>query len=465
MSFIRKCLLCITDYCSNCTLAGLRYIVNHKLHITERLFWFICFVLSVFGSYSLISEYQNNFESKAVSIVYESLSPNNKIEFPTISVCDTYSDEHARKDIEEYVQKLGTDLSGEYNYDIEMLVSLIIYPTEHHEGLLRAKCTKYLECSECAQCPTKDYRKLAKRFTLKCSQLFINCSLSNKPFDCCQYFLPLITPFGKCFLLNSGSESWLDTNMDQSNDEPLMEISIKRPIKVSILNKEDLPVKGIQKLSFVVLNTGEQKIIEIRIDNTVNDADVRTISPEYRKCRFTDEVLPNTEYKVYSFSACLADCIRIHQLRICNCTLYTFLPLEKESIQECNFDGYLCLEKNSMVNPEPKSLMPWPNNKYTCDCLPSCTESDFNLIYESSSRTNYPRSFTIKIPKFPTEQFRRQALRTQLDVVVTIGGILGLFLGASILSGIEIIYHFLIRTFISYIYTRTVSEEISVTII
>lgn len=46
---------------------------------------------------------------------------------------------------------------------------------------------------------------------------------------------------------------------------------------------------------------------------------------------------------------------------------------------------------------------------------------------------------------WPTNQYRRQALRTNLDVVVSIGGILGLFLGASILSAIEFVYYFTVR--------------------
>lgn len=46
---------------------------------------------------------------------------------------------------------------------------------------------------------------------------------------------------------------------------------------------------------------------------------------------------------------------------------------------------------------------------------------------------------------WPTNQYRRQALRTSLDVIVSIGGILGLFLGASLLSAIELIYYFTIR--------------------
>lgn len=52
---------------------------------------------------------------------------------------------------------------------------------------------------------------------------------------------------------------------------------------------------------------------------------------------------------------------------------------------------------------------------------------------------------TMSMSMWPTNQYRRQALRTNLDVIVSIGGILGLFLGASLLSAIEFIYYFTIR--------------------
>lgn len=59
-------------------------------------------------------------------------------------------------------------------------------------------------------------------------------------------------------------------------------------------------------------------------------------------------------------------------------------------------------------------------------------------------------TISVTMPEFATERYRRQALRTRLDVVVTIGGILGLFLGASILSGIEFIYYFTLRLWNNY---------------
>lgn len=49
----------------------------------------------------------------------------------------------------------------------------------------------------------------------------------------------------------------------------------------------------------------------------------------------------------------------------------------------------------------------------------------------------------------PTQRYYRQAVREELDIVVSVGGILGLFMGASILSLFEFIYFVTIRVLTS----------------
>jgi amiloride-sensitive sodium channel len=55
------------------------------------------------------------------------------------------------------------------------------------------------------------------------------------------------------------------------------------------------------------------------------------------------------------------------------------------------------------------------------------------------------RSLNVKLIALPTQRYRRQVVREKIDIVVSIGGILGLFMGASILSLVELIYFFTIR--------------------
>jgi hypothetical protein len=49
------------------------------------------------------------------------------------------------------------------------------------------------------------------------------------------------------------------------------------------------------------------------------------------------------------------------------------------------------------------------------------------------------------LTSLPTERYKRNVIRGKLDLVVSIGGSTGLFLGASLLSFVEIIYFFTVR--------------------
>lgn len=61
--------------------------ICHSLHPSERIFWLISVVLSVLGVFYLITEYQKDFNTRAVSIVYESISPLAPVKYPTVAVC------------------------------------------------------------------------------------------------------------------------------------------------------------------------------------------------------------------------------------------------------------------------------------------------------------------------------------------------------------------------------------------
>lgn len=58
-----------------------------SLHPSERIFWLISVVLAFLGVFYLITEYRKDFNTRAVSIVYESISPLAPVKYPTVAVC------------------------------------------------------------------------------------------------------------------------------------------------------------------------------------------------------------------------------------------------------------------------------------------------------------------------------------------------------------------------------------------
>ncbi|XP_013108461.1 acid-sensing ion channel 1 [Stomoxys calcitrans] len=443
----------LKDYCVNSTLAGFSYIANSNLHIIERVFWLICVLLSAMGSYVLISQFESEFNSRAVSIVLESLPWTRSFQFPTIAVCELQNKKTLPEGVEDYVESLVPD-GAKYNDGVEDFMSSLVFAHAYIEGKINSWCTKECQNSDnCAKCPETGWRMLHERFRTNCSDFFVSCELSLKPFECCAYFLPLITPHGNCFMLNSllnnkrGSPTWFNNKVDPMTGVAKLKVVTKKEIQLSVLNEEDLPQNELASFK-VSARLGQERIFQIFMHTTGNDAGVREIPPEYRNCRFPDELIANSAYRAYSISTCFFDCLRFYQMKICNCSSFYLMPEPMAKVPDCDLEGFRCLNEYHSIRPATQSLLPWSNSSYSCHCMPSCNEIDFKRVYENEVQLRTSASYatiTVNIPELSTERFRRQAMRTRLDIVVTIGGILGLFLGASILSGIELVYYFTLR--------------------
>ncbi|XP_031617624.1 uncharacterized protein LOC116337326 isoform X2 [Contarinia nasturtii] len=159
-----------------------------------------------------------------------------------------------------------------------------------------------------------------------------------------------------------------------------------------------------------------------------------------RKCRFSDERSPINASFPYGFSSCINQYQVEFDLKNCNCTVHFSPP---ECIR-CTKSSYvLALQRHNYIE----------------QCFSTCTEMIVNLI-SYDRRQKYPPyipfnesdtksgdvSMTVVIPNLPT-RLTRQLLFTSLDLVVTIGSIIGLFFGASFLSLAEIIYIWILRRF------------------
>lgn len=151
--------------------------ILHSLHPSERIFWLISVVLSVLGVFYLITEYQKDFNTRAVSIVYESISPLAPVKFPSVAICglpteqidilvdyvQRYTENIIKHNINfPYLYSLGSDLSGPYNFAVETYLTFILYPDSYSENLFYYLCEQTKDCAECAKCPLNDYRQIAK---------------------------------------------------------------------------------------------------------------------------------------------------------------------------------------------------------------------------------------------------------------------------------------------------------------
>ncbi|XP_017007674.3 pickpocket protein 19-like [Drosophila takahashii] len=461
----------IKDYCSNCSLAGLAYMANSRLHFSERIFWLICVIVSTLGCYNLIRAYQQSFPTRAVSIVYESLPPFSKWRFPSVSVCEVAHKGKLFHTMEDYVESLGLDVAGGYPFEVESGIACILFPVLYNENNLKGKCAvTNVSCSgPCAECPATGYRRILNWYGANCTDLFVECKLSGQKFDCCRYFRPLLTPFGRCYMLNSllnnepGSKYWLPHDLDPADRKAVINVVTQMEIQVFVMNAEDIPHTAFAPPGLLAITAGLGKYMQFNQVVMENDPDVREVDSKIRSCLFPDENPKTSLYKAYSFSVCITECIREMQMKLCNCTAIMYNPNADKRYPDCDLKGYHCLEKMRAIKPDSRVLL--SNNKKnneSCGCLPSCNDGDISAIYEPTTIVRTGNKYfnaTLDMPFLPTDRYRRQAIRTRLDVVVSMGGMLGLFLGASILSAIEFIYYFTMRPLNNMLRSRSATTK------
>ncbi|XP_046965567.1 pickpocket protein 28-like [Vanessa cardui] len=230
----------------------------------------------------------------------------------------------------------------------------------------------------------------------------------------------------------------------------MIKFGAKLPVKVYVLNEEEVPSLTSHGSHVISVSLEFNYRRQITIRNIENDVDARMIVPEKRKCRYADENILHV-YPYYSYTACTVQCRKNAQLRLCNCTNF-FMPNTKES-DKCNRSGIICLNDNVHLLSVLKAR--WSSRPgLHCHCLPSCTEAEISIVKDFKT-PNFEKIATVQIElsALPSEKYRRNVVRGVLDLVVSTGGTGGLFLGASILSFVELLYILLLRPFCD-MYTR-----------
>ncbi|KAF2887502.1 hypothetical protein ILUMI_18671, partial [Ignelater luminosus] len=191
--------------------------------------------------------------------------------------------------------------------------------------------------------------------------------------------------------------------------------------------------------------------------------DLKHYNPEYRKCYFSNE-RKLTYFNSYSQENCLDECLTNYTIQKCGCIPF-YMPRSR-SFPICGPASLICIEisqSNFLLNDANNTMI-------NCNCLPSCTslqyeveisQSDWawresfavlkNLMGDKYSEafSNIEKSRLSRlIVYFKEMQFlalERHELYGKTEFFSNTGGLLGLFIGFSITSAIEILYFLTLR--------------------
>ncbi|EDS29204.1 pickpocket 13 [Culex quinquefasciatus] len=419
-----------------------RNVVRGRLDLVGDAFWIVCVIVSWIGSALLIEASLEAFRTSAISFVVETSYRDWNTKFPAVVVCEMRNMER--------IQAVADDLWGpDHDFAMEEVLNEISY----------FRGESYHTLNECGgedtteNCFFSNFSSYARLVRSSCEDTLEECYWNDKPFDCCKYFQPMETELGLCYAVNSLQTSAknplkIDMISNKYTGPGKLRISVLTEALIYTLGEEDVPNLITPKSEVLLIDYYISYKRQISIKDIENDPETKQVSVEQRKCRFPDENILDV-HAYYSYSACSVQCRKDKQLKTCNCTNH--LMPNSDPAQRCDMAGLVCLNTNyeelTIVIPS------WSTGKrgVVCDCLPSCTEVDIAIVHDWRESIFNPEkrysTIEIELSALPTERYKRNVVRGRLDLVVSVGGTTGLFVGASLLSFVEIIYYFTIRPY------------------
>ncbi|XP_075167592.1 pickpocket protein 28-like [Haematobia irritans] len=231
--------------------------------------------------------------------------------------------------------------------------------------------------------------------------------------------------------------------------------------KVLLHSPDDVP--SVSK-HFLRITMDKEVMIAVKPNMITTTPNLAAYDPAKRLC-YLNKDRQLRFYKTYSQNNCERECLTNFTLSQCGCVAFS-MPRTKD-MPVCGEDKLYCYKKaysqllmkqfnDGQVPDEPVD---------DCNCMPGCTSLEYDIEISEGyfDLVNTFKAFDIvsddndfrsnhKMSKlliyFKENQFitsKRSELYGITELLANFGGVFGLFMGISILSIVELIYHFTLR--------------------
>ncbi|CAK1541314.1 unnamed protein product [Leptosia nina] len=385
--------------CDMSNLHGIKNIFSsQEISWPKRIFWLGILSACCFGAASVLRSSLRLLSSDVVSYSVDTNYLDWDTPFPAVTVCEQ-SDTNR---IKSYLKKSDLPLSLS-NFFKEV-------------SFWNMKCCRTCTWCELNKTCVENFVEDVMKIRLNCSELLSDCWLGGKHFRCCERFKPMDTEYGVCFVFNSALHESPVFTVNQKIGNPSLLFTTVDSSMIRIHASEEIVSIDMDNI------LGRTNILPImanleailKVEQTVNDVSVMSISKKIRNCLFTDEQPPFVKkwpFKKYSHSACVLYCRALSQYSLCNCTHHFMSNLAK--LPSCGVHGLACLSINK------DEIL-----KMNCTCPMRCEETSYkvtHVFYNRSSKSadNVIRSSrsVVRLAQLPTIRIRRFALRDNLGLV------------------------------------------------
>lgn len=502
--FMRNLSLYFSQYCDSTSIHGIKYVGQRGRYLLEKLLWFV-YVTAIFTICAiLIKKTYNKWQTSPVIVTFSTTEkPISDIPFPAVTICPqtrfntdlfNFTDVALKKmqqlnlteeenmlfdtlsivcsSMFEFSDFVGFEDSKKTMDDIAMLFFLGVLPDVYIKDISSVKWLgreldfdddfTYTYTSE-GVCYTFNMLPYDEVFrdvddyiskNSKSNQTVRQWTLDGGyPTDNYSDSYPRRT-----FL--SGMEGGLlidaiytnNSHLDYLCDQSLQgyKVALHHPCEIPNMDKHfRLP---LDQAVFVGIKPVMISISEELIH----------YKPEDRKCFFGDEKYLYF-YKHYTQENCLRECLANYTLQACGCVGF-HMPSTTET-ETCGLGSMECMRDSKLKYLENETDAEF--GKGPCNCWPSCTSLSYD-VETSQSSWDWHKAFEVfsraglsgDLPSERQSHFsrlnvyyrdlqflssERNELYGYVDFFANVGGLLGLFIGMSVTSCVEILYFLTLR--------------------
>ncbi|ALC49816.1 ppk23 [Drosophila busckii] len=433
--FRRSLIYQTKEFFQNSTLHGVRYIAETGRPIGEKFMWFCFTSIGAVTALVIIMSLWEKFQTNPTITGLDTDFHNQNVVFPTTVICPDTAFDHD-KSYDEVFKSLA-------NYEenkaqlfapfLDLLTSLNFDNIKDAAMLSQNVPIDMLH--------ERSIREWAFLVHVTCENTLISCKYRDDEIPCCDHFEPIYTEHGFCYAFNSRFKSTPTEDLKTGPPHDLYETDKKWALfflpnsssRIFIFSNEEYFGSDFN----AQIDWTEDQLVEVRISkkNTYTTDDARQLSIGQRKCIFGDEVKLSYFPDDYTFSSCMKQCRINKAIKLCKCNPPFYKPISNAPM--CTVTDFNCLNEHQLNITNIKDCL---------QCELSCSKTVFNIdkLIKLTEKPETP-GVLVEFLTWPIIRYKREVLFGWVDLLVSFGGIASLFLGFSLLSGVEIIYYFTLR--------------------
>ncbi|GAB0086898.1 sodium channel protein Nach [Sergentomyia squamirostris] len=477
-------------FCSVTALHGFGHIVREDTSLGERIFWALITLTSHITALVLLW-FSWNWSTliPVVTVIESTHYATWNIPFPAVTICNL------NKVSKKKAVVLAETMQRPHNITAEELAllfdELTIFMGYTHES---TSAEDFTIIDQVLKMNNATVFQILQDLAPKCSDMLDRCMWKGTQTRCDTLFQPINTTLGICCSFNyyaTGKMNYPAKLVHSIPKVPRRVTACGHQTGLSVIispniNDYHSTILGSSGFRVMIHNSydlvddnAEMKIIGPRLEAFLSVApeatyatnDVLRLPVNIRKC-FTPTEIPMSTVQKYSYLNCMAECRGDIAYELCGCIPPNF-P-NNGSRKFCEMHDLKCILHNKNIYtgaapgfnitrrvPEKDEWM--ISTKTVCPCLPDCDYVTYGTEVTTGifSRNNSYNSVSffkdinladkslvhVFFQDLVSTRYRMDMNQNWLSWLATIGGILGLFLGFSIVTGFEFVYLFTLRVF------------------